>query len=161
MMPERDGPKVVNLSLFTTPSRSQVDDRVEQDSESSAEALAHGGGPPHDSGMNERIDQLSHSVSELRGTVRAAAWGISLGALILTAFLGYMGLQLAQVSDEVRSSAARLDARMDRLDQKLDALPGELRGIADSITSAITATQSGEPRTIIIERPSPPGEPEQ
>lgn len=118
------------------------------------QTIASSDGAPHDSGMNQRVSQLANSVSELRGTIKGAAWGIGLFAALLAAFLGYMGLQLGMVTDEVRATAARLDARMDRIEDKIDALPAELRGIADSITGAISATKDGQPPVIILERPS-------
>lgn len=148
--------------------------------EPEGEPLAPSTEPPHDSSMNEhtdqpvqRVSQLADNVSELaqsvrqqgehiaalQGTIKGAGWGLGLFVALLAAFLGYMGLQLGEVRDEMRSTAARADARMDRLEDKVDALPAELRGIADSITSAITATQSGQPPVIIIERPGPEPQP--
>lgn len=115
----------------------------------------------------ERIERLASSVSELRGTIRGAAWGLGLFAALLIAVLAYAGGQISAVRDDVRVGEQRLDARMDRLDarmdgidRKLDALPAELRGIADSITSAITATGSTQqPPVIVIERPAAPAAP--
>ena len=43
-------------------------------------------------------------------------------------------------------------SRIDRLEDKIDALPGELRGIADSLTGAITATR--QQPVIILQQPA-------
>lgn len=116
--------------------------------------------PPHDSDMNERIARLEGDVA---GGKRVELALLGFGGLMLAIFAIVVTVLVFQVQETRESLSARMDrleAGQLRLEDQMRALPGELRGIAESITSAITATQSGQPPVIVIERPaeSPPPE---
>lgn len=118
-----------------------------------------------ESRVDAALARLEAQFAEFRGEFRAETRSnsrmqhliLAVIALLAVAVTASMGLLL----ETATSSETRLNARMDRIEGQVEALPAELRGIADSITSAITATQSGQPQTIILQWPSEPPPPEQ
>lgn len=106
-----------------------------------------------ESRVDAAVARLETQFSEFRGEFRAEARHNSrMHQFTLAAISIFAVLMIGGAGFVVDA----LNTRMDRIEGQIDSLPAELRGIADSITSAITATQSGQPPVIVIERPAGP-----
>lgn len=107
--------------------------------------------------------QFGELKSDVRYTYRMQQWTMGLVSLVVAMGVGGFVLMASLITsvedraaDRMDRVEGRLEASQQRLEEQMNALPGELRGIADSITSAITAIQSGQPPVIVIERPAGP-----
>lgn len=108
--------------------------------------------------LEAQFGGLRGEIGELKGEMRAEARHNSRLHQITWAVMSIFAVLAIGGAGFVVDA---MNTRMDRIETQVDALPAELRGIADSITSAITATQSGQPPVIVIERPTEPPPPEE
>lgn len=104
--------------------------------------------------LESQFGELRGEIGEIKGEMRAEARHNSRLHQITWAVISIFAVLAIGGAGFVFEG---MNARTDRIERQVDALPTELRGIADSITSAITATQSGQPPVIVIERPAEPG----
>jgi signal transduction histidine kinase len=138
----------------------------EPDGPEPGDRLTEGGGSSHD----KRMDLLAERVASLEGTLKGVSWALGLLLAALLALVGSGGVflvfQIEDTKEQVQLSEQRLNDLMDRLDfridglaAKVDALPGQLTAIANSIANAITATRQ-QPVIITLppaEAPAAPG----
>ncbi|MGH6899968.1 MAG: hypothetical protein ACREH3_17880 [Geminicoccales bacterium] len=91
------------------------------------------------------MELLAERVASLEGTLKGASWsfGLLLAAILVRIGSGgvFLVFQIEDTKGQVQLSGQRLNDRMNRLEARVDALPGQVTAIADSIASAITATR--------------------
>jgi hypothetical protein len=106
-----------------------------------SDRLTAGGDGSHD----DRMELIAERVASLEGALKGASWALGLLLAALLALMGSGGVflvfQIEDTKEQVQLSEQRLNDRMDRLEAKVDALPGQLTAIANSIANAITAAK--------------------
>jgi hypothetical protein len=104
------------------------------------------------------MELIAERVASLEGALKGASWALGLLLAALLALMGSGGVflvfQIEDTKEQVQLSEQRLNDRMDRLEAKVDALPGQLTAIANSIANAITATKQ---QPVIISLPPAAG----
>jgi hypothetical protein len=109
---------------------------------SSAKKSGGGGDETHISGMDGRIGRLEGAIEGMRHSQNLMIGIVSLVALLVVGF-GVYGLQ-----------------RMDQINDKVAALPGQissdLRDLTKTIADSITASKTAVPQVILM--PAPPAQ---
>jgi hypothetical protein len=97
-------------------------------------------------------NDLTMRVAKIEGAVGPLQWMLAFLAAIVLAALAFLGDQITHV-----------DGRVEALQTKVDALPGQissdLRDITKTLAEAITASKQQPPQVILVPTPAPPAQP--
>lgn len=147
----------VDESMTNAPTRDEIDaklERTEARVEASFARVENAANRVHDShqSISERLDTIERSIEKQERSnekqENRTRWIIG---IILAAGIGFGGIVANDFS-----------GRFGQINDRLDRMPSEMRGIADSITGAVTAARAIEDRPqfnvvlpeAIIEAPS-------